>query len=135
MKAHLTLASLGAFCLLAGGAASANPPAERSEASRASGSGGARCAVQMGGRSWSGPCVVRRRGGGSFAVRRPGGQMILGSTNIAVTMASGRAEVEVSVDGSNLMLGYARRSQRDAACWIVAEDSYHPGHRFSVCTY
>ena len=132
MKKRLTLASI-AFPLLLTGAASANPPGESGSDTRSSPSAGqSRCAVQMGGRSWSGPCVVRRRGGGSFSVTRPGSASILGGSLIKVTMASGRAEVEVTVDGSNLMLGYARRS-RD--CWTVAEDSYHPGHRFSVCIH
>lgn len=132
MKKQLSLASLVVSLFLAGGA-SANPPAEGGSDTQSSPSSGqSRCVVQMGGRSWSGPCTVRRRAGGSFSVTRPGGASILGGSLIKVTMASGRAEVEVTVDGSNLMLGYARRS-RD--CWTVAEDSYHPGHRFSVCIH
>jgi hypothetical protein len=132
MKTQLNLASLAVSLILAG-TASANPPSDDSaNAAAPSRAGAGRCTVQMGGRSWSGPCVVRNRGGGSFSVTRPGGAQILGGSLIKVTMASGRAEVEVTVDGSNLMLGYARRSP--AGCWVVAEDSYHPGHRFSVCT-
>ncbi len=94
----------------------------------------ARCVVANGQNvdwrgTWRGPCYFFSERGGSFSIRPRRGAFPDGTDQIGVTLV-GRGQAEVRVitrHGMNSRWGEARRSRRDAACWV--------GDDFSICAY
>jgi len=90
----------------------------------------ARCVVTSAGSpTWRGPCDFLAERGGSFGIRPYRGSFGDGISDISVSIISpGVAEVRgLTRDGINSRWGQARRSRRDAACWV--------GEDFSICVY